>query len=117
MSWCTRVAATSQLVNPLPVLRWNTDKHYLAELAAMGVPVVPTEFVELGAEPLPALKEFLAEHRETPEHVVKPAVSAGSMDTQRYTRAQEFAAANHIARLLDEGRSVCCSPTLHPWTK
>ncbi|QWF16134.1 hypothetical protein [Lysobacter capsici] len=42
LAWCERVDAASRLLNPWPVLRWNTDKHYLADLAARGVPVVPT---------------------------------------------------------------------------
>ena len=28
--------------NPVPLVRWNMDKHYLRDLAARGVPVVPT---------------------------------------------------------------------------
>src|SRR3546814_12416645 len=35
------------VVNPVPVLRWNSDKAYLAELGAKGVAVVPT--VEVAA--------------------------------------------------------------------
>ena len=35
-------------VNPVDVVRWNTDKHYLAHLADAGVPVVPSTFVEPG---------------------------------------------------------------------
>ncbi len=112
LGWCERVATQSRLLNPLPVVRWNTDKHYLADLAARGVAVVPSAFVEPEAEPLPALQAFLAEHAQAAEFVVKPAVSAGSRDTQRYARSQEFAAANHIARLLDAGRSVLLQPYL-----
>lgn len=112
LAWCERVAARSQLLNPLPVVRWNTDKHYLADLAARGVAVVPSAYVEPDADPLPALQAFLADHAEAGEFVVKPTVSAGSRDTQRYARAQEFAAANHIARLLDAGRSVLLQPYL-----
>ncbi|MGH8079368.1 MAG: ATP-grasp domain-containing protein [Lysobacter sp.] len=110
--WCERVDALTRLLNPWPVLRWNTDKHYLADLAARGVPVVPTAFVEPDMDPLPALQEFLLAYAEAEEFVVKPTISAGSRDTQRYNRAQEFAAANHIARLLDEGRSAMLQPYL-----
>ncbi len=112
LRWCERVDRVSTLLNPLPVLRWNTDKHYLADLTAQGVAVVPTRFVEPDAEPLPALQAFLAEFADAAEYVVKPTVSAGSADTQRYARAQEFAAANHIGRLLDAGRSVMLQPYL-----
>ncbi|MCL1634622.1 hypothetical protein M2650_08260 [Luteimonas sp. SX5] len=112
LAWCERVDRVSRLLNPLPVLRWNTDKHYLAQLAARGVPVVPSVFVEPDMEPMPSLQAFLAGHPDAGEFVVKPAVSAGSRDTQRYSRAQEFAAANHVGRLLDAGRSVLLQPYL-----
>jgi O-ureido-D-serine cyclo-ligase len=110
--WCARVAAVTRLVNPLPVIQWNSDKHYLADLAGRGVPVVSTRFVELDHEPLPALQGFLAEHPRAAEFVVKPSVGAGSRDAKRYSRAQEFAAANHIARLLDAGHGVMLQPYL-----
>lgn len=112
LHWCERVDRASTLLNPLPVLRWNTDKHYLAELAQGGIPVVPSAFVEPEMEPLPSLQAFLAAYPSAGEFVVKPAVSAGSRDTQRYSRAQEFAAANHVGRLLDAGRSVLLQPYL-----
>jgi hypothetical protein len=112
LRWCERVDRATRLLNPLPIVRWNTDKHYLSDLAAGGIPVVPTRFVEPDAEPLPALQTFLAEFPQTAEVVVKPTVSAGSCDTQRYRRDQEFAAANHIGRLLDAGRSAMLQPYL-----
>ncbi len=113
LRWCERVDRVTRLLNPLPTLRWNTDKHYLADLEAAGIPVVPTHFVEPDAEPLPALQAFLADFPDAAEYVVKPTVSAGSNDTQRYRREQEFAAANHIGRLLDAGRSAMLQPYLH----
>lgn len=112
LHWCERVDRVSTLLNPLPVLRWNTDKHYLGELAERGIPTVPSTFVEPEMEPLPSLQTFLAAYPSAGEFVVKPAVSAGSRDTQRYSRAQEFAAANHVGRLLDAGRSVLLQPYL-----
>jgi len=41
LHWCTLVSSQTVLLNPLPVVRWNTDKHYLLQLAAQGVAVVP----------------------------------------------------------------------------
>ena len=97
---------------PAAVVRWNTDKHYLVDLAARGIPVVPSTFVEPGMPPLPTLQAFLAAQAQADEFVVKPAVGAGSRDAQRYARSQESAAANHVARLLDGGRSVLLQPYL-----
>ena len=109
LRWCEHVERNTRLLNPLPVVRWNTDKHYLSELQTAGIPIVPTRFVEPDTEPLEALQTFLADETAT-ELVVKPAVSAGSRNTQRYARSQDFAAGNHIARLLDQGRSVMLQP-------
>ena len=111
LAWCDHTSRATTLLNPLSVIRWNTDKHYLADLASAGVPVVPTQFVETDAEPLEALQALLADHAIA-EFVVKPTVSAGSRDTQRYARDQEFAASNHIARLLEQNRSVMLQPYL-----
>lgn len=111
LGWCDRVEESTQLLNPLPVVHWNTDKHYLSDLACAGVAVVSTTFVEPDAEPLEALQVFLLQ-QPAAEFVVKPAISAGARDTQRYARTQEFAASNHIARLLEQGRSVMLQPYL-----
>jgi glutathione synthase/RimK-type ligase-like ATP-grasp enzyme len=50
--------------NPVPLLRWNSDKNYLAELYERGIPVVPTEV----AESLDGCSDL----------VVKPPVSASA---------------------------------------
>lgn len=112
LHWCARVACTTRLLNPLEVVRWNTDKRYLADLEAAGVPVVPTRFVAPEAEPLPAIDACLAAFPDAAEIVVKPTVSAGSRDTQRYRRDQALAAANHVGTLLDAGRDAMLQPYL-----
>jgi O-ureido-D-serine cyclo-ligase len=94
------------------VARWATDKHYLADLAAHGVPVVPSRFVEPGTIPLVALQEFLAAFPESEEFVVKPTVGSYSKNIKRYSRAQESEAGEHMARLLRDGRSVILQPYL-----
>ena len=112
IAWCERVGRATTLLNPPALVRWNTDKHYLADLAADGIAVVPTTFVEPDADPVPALEAMLAAHPEATDIVVKPAISAGSKDTARYRRDEAFAAANHIGRLLEADRSVMLQPYL-----
>ena len=111
LRWCEQASKATLLLNPLAVLSWNTDKHYLSELATAGIPTVPSVFVEPEHDALPALQEYLASHPDR-EFVVKPAISAGARDTQRYSPEQEFAAASHVARMLDAGRSVLIQPYL-----
>lgn len=110
LAWAERTAKLTTLLNPPPVIRWNTDKHYLRDLARAGVPTVPTRFVEPG-EPSPrALARFLEDG--IAEWVVKPAVGAGSRDAARYLKGEDRAASDHIERLLDAGRSVLLQPYL-----
>ena len=111
LAWANRTAALTGLINPPAVVRWNTDKHYLAELARSGVPTVPTRFVEPGERAAQGLDRFLAE-QSAAEWVVKPAVGAGSRDAARYARGEERAASGHVERLLDAGRSVILQPYL-----
>lgn len=111
LAWADRTATLTTLLNPPAIVRWNTDKHYLAELARAGVPTVRTRFVEPGERGVPALDRFLTEERPA-EWVVKPAVGAGSRDAARYARGDERAAGAHVGRLLMAGRSVILQPYL-----
>jgi glutathione synthase/RimK-type ligase-like ATP-grasp enzyme len=89
-----------RLANPAGVLRWNTDKRYLARLAATGVPVVPTTFVD-------AVDSFAP---PSGEYVVKPTVSAAAMDTAKYGPGDDAAAREHVSRVLAAGREVMVQP-------
>ena len=76
-----RLAAEAlPVVNPVPVLHWNSDKAYLTDLAAKGVAVVPT--VEVAALDAAALTEARAA-LGTEELVIKPAISGGADGTHR----------------------------------
>ena len=103
--WLDRVAAATRLVNPLPAIRWNLHKRYLRELAADGVPTVPTEPVAHGVDPdWPALFDRFG------ELVVKPAVSAGSFATVRVARGDVAAARAH--RDAHRDRDLLVQPSL-----
>jgi hypothetical protein len=104
LAWADGVDAVTRLANAPQVLRWNTDKTYLRELVAAGVPVAETAWLEPGDEvTLP----------DAGEYVVKPAVSAGSKDTGRYVAGQHDARArDHARALLDGGRTVLVQPYL-----
>ena len=45
IAWTRRVAAATSLFNPADVVEWNTDKRYLTDLAAAGVPIVNSDMV------------------------------------------------------------------------
>ncbi|MFL6131027.1 MAG: RimK family alpha-L-glutamate ligase [Mycobacteriales bacterium] len=97
-------ASVPRLANPADVVRWNTDKTYLRDLAGAGVPVVPTEHLAPGDAPAwPA--DWL-------EVVVKPAVSAGGQDTARYGPGDVDRARTHAGKLLAASRRVLVQPYL-----
>jgi O-ureido-D-serine cyclo-ligase len=112
LDWCERVSAVTNLVNPASVARWATDKHYLADLAERGLPVVPSRFVEPGAEPGPAVRAFLDLHPRAAEFVVKPTVGSYSDNVRRFARAREAEAAEHVGRLLGRGLGAILQPYL-----
>ena len=66
------------IANPAKLLRWNTDKAYLAELAEAGVATVPTLIREsMSDAALASAREIL----ESPRLVVKPPISGGADGT------------------------------------
>ena len=70
--------------NPCTLLRWNANKRYLADLAARGVPIVPTEWIP-DRSPV-ALREVM-DARGWHDVVVKPAISATAYGARRVIRA------------------------------
>ncbi len=98
VAWASSVPS---LANPIDVIRWNVDKRYLADLAAAGIPVVPTVYLAAG-EPAAALP-----HGEV---VVKPTVSAGSRDTLRLSDPASVQA--HIDHIHRIGRTAMVQPYL-----
>jgi glutathione synthase/RimK-type ligase-like ATP-grasp enzyme len=71
------------LLNPANIVRWNSDKHYLKDIAAANLKVLPTEFLEAG-EKFDQQKYFAA--FATSKVVVKPCVSGASKNTFVVTR-------------------------------
>jgi glutathione synthase/RimK-type ligase-like ATP-grasp enzyme len=94
------IAGATVLANPLAAVTANVDKRYLTRLAARGVPVVPTAVVEPG------------EGFEVPAgaFVVKPVVSAGARDTERYDPEELGAARGHVDALHAAGRAALVQP-------
>jgi glutathione synthase/RimK-type ligase-like ATP-grasp enzyme len=99
LRWAARAAAVSELWNPLPVVRWNTHKGYLLELARHGVPVAPTVLLERGSS---ATLDSVRREQGWDEVVVKPAVSAASFKTRRATPGRGDGGEAHLQELLAE---------------
>jgi glutathione synthase/RimK-type ligase-like ATP-grasp enzyme len=102
LAWAEKL---DRVENPAPVLRWNSDKVYLRDLAEGGVPVVPTSYT------VPGESVWLPDA----EIVVKPSIGAGSKGAGRFDVRQPGVAAAarvHAQALHDAGRVVLVQPYL-----
>ncbi len=97
--WARKVR---NLLNPPEVVAWNSDKHYLLDLIAAGVPTLPSYFFK------PGEKVRLPEPKGVAELVVKPAIGAGALDTLRFS--DPAAAKAHATALHKQGRAVLIQP-------
>ena len=99
LRWAEGVAAATPLFNPAEVVRWNTHKSYLRELAGLGAPLAPTVWLDQGAAV--TVRQVL-EYHHWERAFVKPQVGATARETLRF-RADgpgiELAQA-HFDRLL-----------------
>ncbi|MFF5184934.1 RimK family alpha-L-glutamate ligase [Streptomyces sp. NPDC000345] len=101
VAWAQRTGAVTRLANPAGVVRWNSDKRYLGELAAAGVPTVPTRYLAPGeGAGLP----------DGHEYVVKPTSGAGARFAARYTPDEHDTAVRQLARMHAEGFTAMVQP-------
>jgi hypothetical protein len=103
LDWCERTSRRIPLANPVDVLAWNSDKRYLRDLDAAGVPTVPTLWVGPGEE-LDALPWERC--------VVKPVVSAGARSSASYDRSGLAAARRHLDAITAAGGVAMIQPHL-----
>jgi len=97
LDWC---ATVPRLANPYKVVAGNLDKRYLAQLAAAGLPVIPTAVHEVGAElDVPAA-----------DFVIKPVVGAGSRGAGRFTARDAGEARAHLRELHARGLAALVQP-------
>lgn len=102
LAWAGRVP---RLANPADVLSWNSDKRYLRDLAAAGVPTVPTTWLEPGSSLAVPDVAF----------VLKPSIGAGSKGAGRFDPRRpgaSDAARGHANALHEAGRTVMVQPYL-----
>lgn len=91
-------ASVPHLHNSYDILTWNTDKVYLQQLEAAGVPIINTQW-DIG------VGDDIGDHAEW---VVKPTISSGSKDTARWSSREEAWA--HSAELVAAGRTSMTQP-------
>lgn len=98
LAWLDSVGP--RLENTAALMRWNSDKRYLADIRDDGVPVIETDYVGPGDE----VPEIAA------EIVIKPTVSAGGRDTGRFGPRSAGEAVALIKRITSTGRTAMVQP-------
>lgn len=79
--WADAVGQQTRLLNPAPVLRWNSHKGYLRALAQIGVPIAPTVWIDPGEAV--DVAAAMARHGWS-QAFLKPQVGLAASDTLRF---------------------------------
>lgn len=88
-----------QLLNPAEMIRWNSNKKYLLEIAAAGLPIIPSVLLEKGTHP--DWHTFF-QLWNTDKIVVKPCVSAGAKNTVLLKMDDVAAKSSELNALLQQ---------------
>ncbi len=103
LEWASSIA---RLENPFSIVEYSSDKHYLADLEAHGLNVIPSRFYAVGESPNFDFGDLV-------DFVVKPCVGAGSLHVVRYRGDDLAAATRHVEALHADGRDVLVQPYIH----
>ncbi|HEU4807601.1 MAG TPA: hypothetical protein VFT01_05010, partial [Homoserinimonas sp.] len=87
LSVLSTIESSCRLFNPLDVVRWNSDKSYLFDLAAWGIPIVPTQRASTPLGDLPGWSRV----------VVKPTVGTGASDVSLVESGELEATLEHLS--------------------
>jgi glutathione synthase/RimK-type ligase-like ATP-grasp enzyme len=88
-----------RLLNPIETVKWNSDKHYLREIADFGLPVIPTLYLEKDSKPEIG-KYFNSLQSDT--LIIKPCISGGSKNTLKISRLNYQDSIAEIDKFLTE---------------
>jgi len=88
------------LWNPPALVRWNSHKTYLRELAQRGIPIVPTVFL---AEDEEVDLATLLQEKNWDEVVIKPVLGASAFKLWRTNRAQAKNTQTRLERMVGSG--------------
>ncbi|KGP63584.1 hypothetical protein EP47_06395 [Legionella norrlandica] len=76
--WLKRCSKIINFINPLSVIQWNIDKHYLSDLQQKGINIPPTLFLSQGE--LRSLRQVM-EQNKWKKAILKPAIAGGARHT------------------------------------
>lgn len=87
-----------RVLNPVEIIKWNSDKHYLKDIADKQLPVIASEYLDKGSSFDNGFFDLL----NADKLVVKPCVSAGAQNTVTISRDNIDERSKEINELLKE---------------
>jgi len=82
--WLKNTGKVTKFINPIEIINWNIDKHYMLDLEKAGINIPPTLFIEPGDTR--KLSEITKE-LNWEEFILKPAISGGAWHTYRMNKS------------------------------
>ncbi|MEO8512126.1 MAG: hypothetical protein ABI543_01070 [Ignavibacteria bacterium] len=81
--WLESAGKVTKFINPIDIINWNIDKHYMLELEKAGINIPPTVFIEPGDT---RTLEEITNELNWSEFILKPAISGGAWHTYRMNK-------------------------------
>ncbi|MBC6109524.1 RimK family alpha-L-glutamate ligase [Pedobacter fastidiosus] len=88
-----------KLLNPIDVVKWNADKHYLNDIQSAGLKVTPSFFISK-ADQIDLADYFIK--FDTKKLIVKPCVSGGAKNTFKVTSENVAEINSKLAMLIKD---------------
>lgn len=101
-----QVEGQTVFINPIRIIQWNLDKHYLSDLEKSGIPIVPSYFIEQGDN-----RSLMEIHNELgwKDTVIKPCISGAARHTYKLD-ATNMHQINDIYKKLILNESMMLQP-------
>lgn len=80
LKWMGSVSQETKLINPISIVEWNRDKHYLLELEKAGIPIPPTTIIKRGSKS--SLQEIV-EKLPWNNLILKPTIAGAARHTYK----------------------------------
>lgn len=113
-AWMESISKQTKLFNPLEVMKWSSHKSYLKQLAAAGLPIVETHWIEKGSS-----ANGVFDSLNWQKAIVKPAVGLAtfgvkklSLDDSANGKEANIKAAEEHANNLARTEDVMIQPYL-----
>ncbi len=109
LSFVNSVSTKTILINPLEIILWNLDKHYLRDLKNRGINIPQTIYIEKGETITLRQLHGKNNFRET---ILKPAMSAGARHTYRLNN-DDLDKHEDVFQRLIKNEAMMLQPFLH----